>query len=51
MPATDTVIVYRRAVGDEVAVTRTLGTDLSKPRAVSSRDVLRVADAIVAASA
>jgi CubicO group peptidase (beta-lactamase class C family) len=49
MPATDTVIVHRRAVSDAFAVGRNLGTDTSNPRGVSSGEFLRLADGIVAA--
>jgi CubicO group peptidase (beta-lactamase class C family) len=49
MPATDTVVVHRRAVTDAFAIGRNMGTDLSNPRGVSAVEFLRLADAVVAA--
>jgi CubicO group peptidase (beta-lactamase class C family) len=51
MPATDTVVVHRRAVTDAFAIGRNMGTDLSNPRGVTSGEFLRLADAVMAASA
>jgi CubicO group peptidase (beta-lactamase class C family) len=49
LPALDTVIVHRRAVTDEFAVGRNMGTDKSSPAGVTSGQFLPIADAIVAA--
>jgi CubicO group peptidase (beta-lactamase class C family) len=49
MPATDTVIVHRRAVTDAFAIGRNMGTDMSNPRGVSATEFLRLADGVVAA--
>jgi CubicO group peptidase (beta-lactamase class C family) len=49
MPETDIVIVHRRAVTDEFAVGRNMGTDRSNPPGVNSGQFLRLADAIMVA--
>jgi CubicO group peptidase (beta-lactamase class C family) len=49
MPETDTVIVHRRAVTDQFAVGRNMGTDMSNPRGVTAAQFLQLADAILAA--
>ncbi len=47
MPAIDTVVVHRRAVTDEFAIGRNMGTDRSNPPGVNSGQFLRLADAIM----
>ena len=49
LPAIDTVIVHRRAVADEYAIARNLGTTKFEPTRVQAPEFLKLADAVVAA--
>ena len=51
LPAMDTVIVHRRAIPDELAIARNIGTTKANIPAVKVDQFLRIVDQIVASSA